>query len=801
MFKLSLYPPHCMRMFLWLALLLPSLAVSQSRPPLPADYYEKFQVQLPAGLQPTDSVGVARALQTVADAVEKLEGEAQTRYRISDTTQLASSYTMRALAALVQNRFTDYHRYRRMAMRLQPSPIYIIPPTLVPMAWSVAKQRVPDEASAAFRPALRLALRQQLDSLPALTRLDLLNSQKGAYLPAMTTLVRGELRKILSVAATRGNKLTYSAAAGFMRMGFSGPFYQRHRALVEQLLYELDPARLVDEEVQIPMRDGVQLHGLVYRNGAASGRVPVIVSLSPYPGGSEATQGNVFATNGYVYVYVDTRGRRKSGGSFFPYEQDAQDLYDIIDWASKQPWSDGQVATMGGSYLGFAQWQAIRQEYRHPALKAINPMVAVGFGVDFPRESNMFYSYILQWATYVSGRELNSAVFNDAPFWNGAFWQLYKNRLPFVKLDSVAKLPNPFFQKWVSHPDFDAYWQGILPKPADYAALDLPVLTITGYYDADQNGALYYYRQYMQHATAVNRSKHQLLIGPYDHGGAQWAPRAAQAGLPIERAAQVPVYRQMLQWFDWVLKKQAKPAWMLDQVTYFETNAGRWRGASSLQALTKDTLRLYLTPQKQPNPKRAGLLAMQTSVPKKTQSISYTHDVAQVLDSAFVFATPRPYDDSLYMTSAHNLVFESGPLPRAVTVSGALLPRLFLSLNVPDADFRVTVYEQTADGRSMQLATSGLRTRYRRSATNPTLMKPGKIERLDFNNNFLYVKKLDAGSRLRLVLEVQNTPMYERNFGFGGVVAQERATGPRPIETTVYTGRKYPSRVDVPVGE
>jgi putative CocE/NonD family hydrolase len=80
-----------------------------------------------------------------------------------------------------------------------------------------------------------------------------------------------------------------------------------------------------------------------------------------------------------------------------PYENDARDYYDIIDWVSKQSWCDGQVATTGGSYLGFAQWQAVRKQFKHPALKAINPMVSVGFGIDFPRWSHQFYSYILRW--------------------------------------------------------------------------------------------------------------------------------------------------------------------------------------------------------------------------------------------------------------------------------------------------------------------------------------------------------------------------------------------------------------------
>jgi hypothetical protein len=227
---------------------------------------------------------------------------------------------------------------------------------------------------------------------------------------------------------------------------------------------------------------------------------------------------------------------------------------------------------------------------------------------------------------------------------------------------------------------------------------------------------------------------------------------------------------------------------------------GQWRGAASLEALTRDTLHLYLTPRVTPNPQRkAGLLGLETMAPKATGTIPYRHDVAQVLDSAFVFGQDKPFGDSLVITSPHNLVFESAPLARAVELSGAVLPRLFMSLNVPDADFSVVVSEVAPDGKVRMLGRSLQRARYRHGGEKPQLVKPGQIERYDFAGTYLYLKKLTAGTRLRLTFEVSNTPGYERNYGFGGVVAQERATGPRLIEATLHTGAAYPSRVDLPV--
>jgi putative CocE/NonD family hydrolase len=776
----------------------PLLGASQSvpRPELPVDFAESFKVLLPT-LDGRDSLGLNTRLRPLAEAMYAFNTQLLAHYRVSDTTQLIRLHYNLGTAALALGRPAEFLTHWR---RLRPLPG---PRGFAWAAWADARRRVPREQSPAFGLALRAAWRARTDSLPATFRQDLTNSFKGQFAPAMTALALRNAREGLAQMHLAKGGVSYALVEQQLPLNLNYELKRQHRATIEQVLYELNPARITETVVSVPLRDGVRLHALVYRDAArpATQRVPAIVSLSPYPSGQEASRGNVWATNGYVFVYADTRGRRKSEGVFFPYEHDAPDFYDLIDWVSKQPWCDGQVATTGGSYLGFAQWQAIRQGYRHPALKAINPMVAVGFGVDFPRASHMFYPYILQWAQYVSGRDLNAAQFNDYHFWQSVNWKLYKNRLPFARLDSVAGLANPFFQKWVAHPNFDEYWKGILPSTQDYAQLDIPVLTTTGYYDADQAGVLFYYRNHLLNNPNAAQT-HQLLIGPYQHGAAQWAPGATQNGLPLEVGAQVAVYRDVLEWFDWRLKGKARPAWVQGAVNYFETGRNRWRAAPTLLAITHDTLRLYLTPQLARADRRrpAGLLTLSPTLPAAQPPLLYRHDMAQVLDSAFLFAQPSLLSDSLYVSSPYNLVFESAPLTKDVMLTGALLPRLFMSLNVPDADFQVSVYEQTAGGRSYSLAESGLRARYRHGGV-PRLVKPGEVSRYDFTDNFLFIKRLPAGSRLRFVLEVLNSPFAERNYGFGGVVAQERATGPRIIEARLHTGGKYPSRVDVPIGE
>ncbi|MFP3675180.1 CocE/NonD family hydrolase, partial [Bacillus sp. SIMBA_031] len=75
-----------------------------------------------------------------------------------------------------------------------------------------------------------------------------------------------------------------------------------------------------------------------------------------------------------------------------------EDVNEVIDWIIKQPWNNGKVGMIGGSYDGFSQWAAVKN--LHPALKTIIPTASVGFGVDFPIFNNCFSPYMLRWLSY-----------------------------------------------------------------------------------------------------------------------------------------------------------------------------------------------------------------------------------------------------------------------------------------------------------------------------------------------------------------------------------------------------------------
>ena len=110
----------------------------------------------------------------------------------------------------------------------------------------------------------------------------------------------------------------------------------------------------------VPMRDGVKLATDVFRPDAP-GRHPVLVTRGPY--GKDGYVNNpghsiwFFAQHGYVVVSQDCRARFESeGDNYDPLFQEVQDGYDTVEWAARQPWSNGRVGTTGQSYLGATQY-------------------------------------------------------------------------------------------------------------------------------------------------------------------------------------------------------------------------------------------------------------------------------------------------------------------------------------------------------------------------------------------------------------------------------------------------------------
>ncbi|MCI0607404.1 CocE/NonD family hydrolase [bacterium] len=368
--------------------------------------------------------------------------------------------------------------------------------------------------------------------------------------------------------------------------------YKLLSPLTSALIKEDENRRyIIQDDVLIKTKEGATLSAIVVRKKGIDTPQPAALCFTSYTDLSLnlALQA---ASYGYVGVTAETRGKRLSPDEIDPYEHVARDAYGVIDWISKQPWCNGKVGMYGGSYSGFAAWAATKT--LHQVLKTIVPYVANNPGDGLPMENNIFLFVNYAWAFYVTNNKyLDNTTYFDSKRWGDLNNRWYQSGKSYREIDRVDGTPNKWLQRWLQHPSYDEYWQRMVPYKQDFARINIPVLTITGYYDDGQQSALHYLKEHYKHNKNAD---HYLLIGPYDHFGAQssrkpWVLR----GYTIDPVAQMDTPEITFQWMDFILRNGAKLPILADKMNYELMGANEWRHAPSLEKMSNSMLTLYLT--------------------------------------------------------------------------------------------------------------------------------------------------------------------------------------------------------------
>jgi len=555
---------------------------------------------------------------------------------------------------------------------------------------------------------------------------------------------------------------------------------------------------IVDLHHMIPMRDGVQLAATIWKPSDQTKPLPVVLVMTPYISDETQERAVKFAEHGYVYVSVDVRGRGSSGGKYTPLYGNGPDGADVIAWLAKQPWCDGRVVTRGGSYRGMDQWQILAQ---HPAhLAAAVPTAAVYPGWDYPQPKGIFLSYTAQWLAYTSGHTGQDNLFGDGKYWRTRFVDAYEKNQPFYQLAELSGTNQDTFLQWLDHPAYDDYWAGFNPKPGDYAAIDIPILTITGYFDGDQPGALRYYREFMVNASSKAKQRFYLLMGPWDHPGTRH-PQEKLGGLTFDKKSVLDIDQLHIDFFDWILKGGKRPKILSERVNYWVMGADEWRHADSLKDLSDHTLRLYLSSPDGPANDLFHAGVLMTAQPPE-QSVDTFRDDPLALTPANELLKDSGDDYLVHSDEAYKanrLIYTSDPLPAPTTIAGAMQLLADISIDTPDADVGAEIDAVSPDGRTLVLGQDIMRARFRHGMTKAEPAIPGAIEPWRFDGFYFTVRELSKGTRLRVVLGPINTPDLQKNYNSGGRIGYETAKDARTATISVHLDPQHPSYLEVPL--
>jgi uncharacterized protein len=564
---------------------------------------------------------------------------------------------------------------------------------------------------------------------------------------------------------------------------------------------------------RIPMRDGVRLNAVIYRTTHPGPPLPVLMCYYPYGLDRLHDFGRFFATHGYVFVGVECRGMGRSEGGFDPCSlQEGKDGYDAVEFLAAQPWCNGSVGMFGGSWSGWLQW-ATAKEFP-PHLKVISPRAAPFMGCGRPPLTNIWGPYLGMQIKSLSTIGKNGAVSDDYNYWNSIYLKMYLEHRAFKDLDLLTGDRVPIWEEWVRHPSDDAFWESRNPTPSELRAMDLPILTVTGAYDAMGPASMEVYRRHLLYGSPEGKARHYLIIGPWDHDGTR-TPVKQFCGLEFGDSSVVDMNELHRQWYDWVLKGSAKPEFLKGSVAYYVIGKDTWKYASSLDEIGRNKKLLYLRsgPSGANDVFHSGDLS--ESSPADELPDHYVYNPLDTPDADFMRLRPpdsgkigldEGYLDATDQAVAvdlrgNGLVYHTAPFAKDTEIAGQLKLHLWLALNVLDTDFQAKLYEITPTGASIQVAFDQIRARYRESRTSEKLVTPGEINEYVFERFMWISRVIHRGSRLRLVVRCPNDLHIEKNYNSGKPVAEETGADAVTAKVTLYHDPEHPSRIELPLGD
>ena len=554
-------------------------------------------------------------------------------------------------------------------------------------------------------------------------------------------------------------------------------------------------ASIHDQDVAVPMRDGVRLRADIRR--PSGGRFPTLVYRTPYGRRAALEEYTTFTRaveRGYAVVVQDVRGRYGSDGEFRPYENEGRDGYDTIEWAARQPWSNGRVGTFGLSYPGAVQWLAAVENPPH--LEAMVPAMT------FSTPQNFFYSggvWDMSWAQWIwqtiaadarARRKLPGATNHD----DVARWSALKGKiLGTLPLDRLAELHDiaPYYYEWLHHPPEDPFWN-FAELRNKYGRTRAAVLNLSGWHDDNYGpeGAITNYAGLVR-SRPGKPSNAALLLGPWVHGVDSTA-RTKFGERDFGPAAAINYDEVVLGWMDRHLRddRSVTPA---DAVRYFVMGDNRWRTSDTWPPRGHASI-YYLSPAGEA-PRRGGL----TSTPPTGTDTSSTF-VSNPDDPVInPYESAGVHDYQGLAARSDVLTFDSPPLARDTEVTGPIRARVYVSCDCRDTDLWVRLLDVAPTGAAYNLMSPGLdvvRASYRNLDKGRQLLSPGRVYELQLDQ-LVTSNLFQSGHRVRIQISTTFFPNFSRNLHTGDLetvsARMQRAT------IRVHHDRRYPSQVSLHV--
>ena len=563
---------------------------------------------------------------------------------------------------------------------------------------------------------------------------------------------------------------------------------------------------IAEHNAALPMRDGTLLRADIYRPAEGS-PFPALLIRTPYGEPAIRTAPVLPALDaGFAVVLQYCRGTGTSDGDFTPFENEADDGVDVLEWCARQDWCDGRIGMWGSSYVGMVQFAAAVQA--PPALRCLVPIVTPAdyYGGLAYRQGAFQLGQLLGWYTMKSAQTVGyragagEDVTADGPALMAHTANLAREywQLPARDMPAVSRIL-PAWQRWLDHEQEDEYWHAV-----SYAArrdrITTPALHVGGWFDLFLGGTLDNYRTLRQSAATEHARRNQaLIVGPWTHGDQTGTAGELTFGL-LASAPAIGLEQLQLGFLRrFVTGEQDASAGL--RVKLFVMGDNVWRDEDDWPLARTEWTRWYL---------HSGGLLSPSAPPADAAASHYRSDPADPVPTAggpvLIPAGPDgsvswmagPRDQRAVEARPDVLSFTSEVLADDVEVTGPLTVTLHAATSAADTDFTAKLVDVWPDGRAMGVADGIIRARYRDGTGQPDPVTPGHI--CSYEIDLIATSQVfKAGHQVRVDVASSNFPCFDRNPG-NGVAAATATEGDFVVaEQTICHDAAHPSYITLPV--
>ena len=519
------------------------------------------------------------------------------------------------------------------------------------------------------------------------------------------------------------------------------------------------------------------------------------------PRGLMAVYARRFLEQGYAWIDVDVRGSGASFGSR-PYAFSVEEIEDgaeIVEWIVQQPWSNGKVGALGISYGGtVAELLLVNQ---HPAVRAVAPMFS-GFDlyseIAFP--GGIHLSWFTQTWSFIN-RRLDQ---NELPF-SSWLTNLVVQGVRAVDEDTdgimLQQAINSHESNWSPHQEaLGLTFRDDIP-PA-HATTSIDQLSPQTYMAAiSQSGAaIYSYSGWFDGGytfAAIKRfwahqhPRHQLMLGPWDHGGKRHISPINQGPAQFDHQA------ELLSFFDRHLKESSAATHGHPPVRYYTMVEERWKSANSWPP-PSTKISYYLD---------ADHILSRDIPPAHSGFDRYPVNLSAGTgrhtrwDTLVGKSLPTPYPNRQERT-ASLMTYTSPPLKGDMEVTGHPILTLFMKSTAPDATLFAYI-DDVDEAGNVTYVTEGMLRALHRQLQSPPSFYPTDFPYRTFTRDS--GKPLQPNRVNRLVLDMLPTSYqfkkgHRIRLALSGADQNHFASLPgSPPTLSFLFSEEHPSRLDLPV--